>query len=482
MNFNVAEEREAGVGAQSNVAIARIIRFLSLRSARMTPLDVLRAHESDQQIRPEDCASQTPLPIQEGDRVGVVLFNLGGPSTPDEVEPFLYRLLMDPLFLDVPVGGRVRHWLAKSIAYARRESLRERYELIGGGSPVPRLAREQAGVLREHLQSRYGEPLGVEFRTYPAMRYGRPFPEEAAAEMEADGVDKVVLVPGYPQYSTAMTGSALAYWRALGAANERPSWPTTVVPEYAANPRYVQALSERIDEALQRFPRERREDVVLVFSAHDTVPNAQGRRQPPYCCHVQSTVEQVMRHREWDRPVRTAFQSMIGPSRWLSSSTPDTITTLVDRGHRAVLVVPLPFVTDHVNIRYDLDVSVRDRVEAHGIDHFEVTAGLNTHPLFIEALGEAAVAQLNVPADINHLRHGGNGHARTYPLRPLDQLPRLSIRHGAGACPRCGRRQGARRWTHPDQSAPPEASTDRPASPPSERASPAAESRSREDS
>jgi ferrochelatase (EC 4.99.1.1) len=448
----------------------------------MTPLDILRAHEPGRRTRPEDCASRTPLPIDEGDRVGVVLFNMGGPATLDDVEPFLYRLLMDPLFLDVPVGGRMRHWLATSIAYARAESLCERYELIGGGSPVPRLAHEQAEVLQGQLQARYGEPAGVEFRTYPAMRYGTPFPEEAAAAMAADGIDKVVLLPSYPQYSTATTGSALAYWEALGEAGERPSWPTTVVPEYAANPKYVQAVSERIDEALQRFPKGVRDDVALVFSAHDTIFNVRGQRKTPYCCHVHSTVEQVMRLRGRDRLFRTAFQEMIGPNRWLSSSTPAAITTLANQGRRAVLVIPITFVTDHVNIRYDLDVSVRETAEAHGVDHFEVTAGLNTHPLFIEALGEAALAQLDMPTDLSQLRHGGDGHTGAYPLRALGQLPRHPIRHETGACPSCGRQRGARRWTRPGQSPPPEPSTDRPASAPGDRSGPTAESRSREDS
>ncbi len=413
--------------------------------------------------------------------MGVVLFNLGGPSTLDEVEPFLYRLLMDPRLFDLPVGGRMRRWLAKSVAYLRGGTLRERYELIGGASPVPRRAQEQATVLQSHLDARYGDPAGVKFRVYSAMRYGRPFMEEAAADMEADGVDEVVLVPSYPQYSTGTTGSALAYWKALGARGERPSWPTTVVPEYAANPKYVQALSERIDEALQRFPRHVREEVALVFSAHGAVFGTQGPGKAPYCCHVHSTVEQVMQHRGRDRPFRTAFQSLIGPSHWLTPSTPDTIAALADQGQRAVLVVPVSFVTDHVNIRYDLDVDVRETAEAHGVDYFEVTAGLNTHPLFIEALGEATLAQLDVPTDANQPRHRGDGHTRAYPLRPFHQLPWHTVTRD-GPCPTCGRQRGARRWTRPDRPAQPETSTDRPASPPDERSSPAAESRSKEDS
>ena len=448
----------------------------------MTALDILRAHESSQRTSSDDVSSTTPLPIGEGDRVGVVLFNLGGPAALDEVESFLYRLLMDPALLDLPVGGRPRHWVAKSIAYFRASALREQYEMIGGGSPVPRLAREQAQVLQRHLQAQYGDPAGVDFRTYPAMRYGRPDPEAAASQMVADGVDKVVLLPSYPQYSIATTGSALAYWQALEAADERPSWPTTVVPEYAANPKYVQAVSERIDEALQRFPKGVRKEVALIFSAHDTVIRPSAQREDPYCCHAYSTVQQVMRRPERDEPFRVAFQGMMGPDHWLPSSPADTAAQLVDQGHRAVLVVPFTFVTDHVNTRYELDVEVRATAEAHGVEHFEVTAGLNTHPLFIEALGEATVAQLEMPVDINQLRHGGDGASRSYPLRPLSQLPRHDLRLGDTACPRCGRTSGARRWTRAKESTPLEPPSDRPAAPSNERSSPAGESRSKTDS
>lgn len=448
----------------------------------MTPRDVLRVYDSEQRTHFGDSVSESPLRIEDGDCVGIVLFNLGGPESLDEVEPFLYNLLMDPSFLDLPVGGRLRHWLAKSIAYMRAPSLRESYELIGGGSPLTRLAKEQAEALQGHLSEQYGESAEVDFNVYPAMRYGNPFPEEAASRIVEDGVDKVVLLPSYPQYSIATTGSALTYWDALAEAGERPSWPSTVVREYAAHPKYVQAVSERIDEALQRFPREVRDEVVLVFSAHDAVGRQRSEREDLYCCHVHSTVQQIMRLRGRDRPFYTAFQTMIGPSTWLSSSTSDSLNALAGQGHRSALVVPITFVTDHVNTSYELDVELRAEVEAQGIDHFEVTAGLNTHPLFIEALGEATVAQLDLPVDVNQLRLGGDGRSRTYSLRPLDELPRHDLDGSTVGCPDCGRTTGARQWTVPAQSTEPGVPSERSASHPNEPSNPTPESRSREES
>lgn len=425
----------------------------------MTPHDFLRLYDSSWASF-EDVGSESSLRIEEGDCVGVVLCNLGGPESLDGVEPFLYHLLMDPLFFDVPVEGRLRHWLATTGAYVRAKAMRERYEMIGGGSPLTRLAREQAQSLQGHLDSRYGQPTGVEFRTYSAMRYGSPSMEEVATQMDVDGVDKVVLLPAYPQFSTPTSGSALAYWTALAVADERPSWPTAVVPEYAANPKYVQAISERIDQALQRFPRSVRDDVALVFSAHDTVVQSREQRDDPYCCHVHSTVEQVMRLRNRDRPFHTAFQSVMGPDNWLSPSTPDTIRTLAGQGQQSVLIIPISFVTDHVNTRYDLDVEVRAQAEAQGIDHFEVTAALNTHPLHVEALGEATIAQLNLPVDVNQLRFEGDGQSRAYPLHPYSQRPQQEVNGHSTPCPDCGSTQGARRWTLPNRPAEPDAPSD----------------------
>lgn len=440
----------------------------------MTPLDFLRAYDGDRRILRGDYYSLSPLDVEEGDRVGVVLFNLGGPETLDEVEPFLYNLLMDPALLDVPVGGRIRHWLASSMARYRARSLREQYEVIGGGSPLPRLTEEQSEGLQRHLNDQYGGPTGIEFRTYPAMRYGEPSSSEAARTMEADDVDKVVLLPLYPQYSTSMTGSALAYWHALDEANEIPSWPTTTVTAYAANPKYVRALSERIDEALQRFPRAVRDEAVLVFSAFGTPFQDMGEREDSYCCHVHSTVEQIMRVRGRDRPFHTAFQNLIGPSHWLRPSTLETLETIVDRGGRAALVVPVSFVTDHVNTSYELDIEVRRAIEQYGMEYFEVTAGLNTHPLFIQALGEATVAQLDLPIDVNQLRYGGDGLAQNYPLRPLEDLPRHAPEDRSVYCPSCGSPVGARRWGSAEESAPASVSPEQPSvasDEPSEQAS-----------
>ena len=412
----------------------------------MTPRDFLDAYTFDRRIVDGGYYPSAPLRVDEGETVGIVMMNLGGPRTLEEVQSFLYNLYMDPASVPLPVGGVLRHWTCRALAAFRARSVCEDYEMIGGGSPLNRLTREQAQALEDHLHARYGQASDVTFCTYLAMRYGHPSSEEAAAAMEADGVDRVVLLPLYPHYSKSTTGSSLAYWHALDARNEMPSWPTTLVHEYAANPKYVQALSERIDEGLQRFPRAVRDDVHLVFSAHGAPQPDLTDHGDPYCCLVHATVDQVMRERNGDRPFHTAFRDCMGWTDGLSPSTSNMLRTVAAAGTDAVLVVPIAFLTDHLKTSYELDVQVREKAEAMGIRHYEVTSGLNAHPLLIEALGEATVSQLQLPVEVNQLRHGGDGLSHEYPLRPLDTLPRYAPQGRSMHCDSCNGQAAARCW------------------------------------
>lgn len=423
----------------------------------MTPLDFLRRYEHDERSFRGHYYPTTPLGVEEGDRVGVVLMNLGGPDALEDVEAFLYNLLMDPALLDLPVGGGLRHGACRALAAFYAESVQQEYELIGGGSPLTRLTHEQAQSLGQYLNDHFGEPTGIEFGTYVAMRHWHPFSEEAAAQMAEDEVDKVVLLPLYPQYSVATSGSSLAYWKALDERGNMPSWPTTAQLEYAANPKYVQALSERIDEGLQRFPTGQREDVELLFSAHGPPLRSAHRERDPYCCLVHSTVQRVMQYRGHDRPVHTGFQNRIGIRSGLSPSTPTTIQKLARDGVDSVLVVPLTLATDHLLTSYGLDIDARQQAEAAGIMHFEVTSPLNTHPLFIEALGEATISQLSLPVDVNQLRVGGDGLAQDYPLRPFAERPRFDEAARAARCDVCDASTPARRWAVSDDVPDPDA-------------------------
>ena len=417
----------------------------------MTPRQFLKEYTYDDRLVTGEYFSFDPLSISRGDTVGVVLLNLGGPDKLDDVAPFLYNLFMDPAIVDIPVGGILRHWLCKFISSRRSTHVGEDYKVIGGGSPINRLTREQAAALENRLMREYGEEAGVTFKTYMAMRYWHPFSEEAAEQMKADGVDKVVMLPLFPQYSKTTTGSSLYYWYTLQETDEIPRWDTTYVFEYASNPKYVQAVSERIDEALQRFPKDVRPDVHLLFSAHGTPLKEMQERRDPYCCLIHSSVGRVMAQRELDHSFHVSFQSKVGPMEWLTPSTVDKVQELAQEGVKGLVIVPIAFVTDHIETAFELDVEVRELAEEAGLKNFEVTSGLNCHPLFIEALAEATVSQLVLPNGIGRMSASGDGvpSGRAYPLRPLRTLSRFHPSERSTRCHQCEFVIEARRWDVP---------------------------------
>jgi ferrochelatase len=378
----------------------------------MTPYEFLRRYDresynSDPRMVNGQFFSGDKLDVEPGDTVGVVMLNLGGPDSEEAVEPFLYNLFMDPAIIDFSevvyfqARGRVRQAFSKVISYFRSQSVAEDYKEISddGGSPINPLTREQADSLEQRLNEQYAARTGVTFKTYMAMRYWEPFSEETAAQMEADGVDEVVLLPLYPQYSKTTTGASLVYWHELERAGEIPEWPTSFVFEYATYPKYIEALSERIDEGLARFPDEVRDDVHLLFSAHGTPLTEMKERRDPYCCLVHSTVKHLMEHRGHDHDFSTAFQSKVGPSKWLEPPTDDTVAELAEEGED-VLVVPVAFVTDHIETSYELAIEIPEELAEEGEpipEHYEVMPGLNSHPKFIEALADVTAAQLRLP-------------------------------------------------------------------------------------
>lgn len=417
----------------------------------MTPREFLKKYHFDERLVTGEYFASEPLYVERGDRIGVVLMNLGGPEKREDVAPFLYNLFMDPAIIDIPLPGVLRHPLCKLIASRRSMHVGDDYEVIGGGSPINRLTREQARTLESRLQRDYGEKAGVDFRTYIAMRYWHPLSEEAAASMRDDDVNKVVLLPLYPQYSKTTTGSSLVYWWMLDREGEIPHWDTTYVFEYAANPKYVQAVSERIDEALQRFPRQGRDEVHLVFSAHGTPLKEMKDRRDPYCCLIHSTVDRIMAQRGHDRPYHVSFQSKVGPGEWLTPSTVDKVTELARGGRESLLIIPVAFVTDHIETAFELDVELRQEAEENGCRHFEVTSGLNCHPLFIQALAEATVAQLKLPDGVGTVSASGDGSTSgvPYALQPLNALPRLRASERSARCNQCEFITEARRWDEP---------------------------------
>jgi ferrochelatase len=321
-------------------------------------------------------------------KLAVVLFQLGGPDSPQAVEPFLYNLFCDPDIIDFPGAWLARRPLAWWIAHRRAAVVREHYDAIGGHSPIRALTERQARRLEEALAPDF------DARCFIAMRYWRPLTQEAVAAVRSAPVDNLVLLPLYPQYSFATTLSSLKEWRRVSARTRAASLAPReiVIEEFHLHPQYIQALVRNIETALARFADRR--DAHLVFSAHG-LPLSLIARGDPYQRHVQETVAAVLARGAWPNSHTLCFQSRVGRQKWLEPSLTQTLERLPREGKRRLLVIPVSFVTEHIETLHEINIEAREHALASGVEQFEMMPALDDSPDFIAALASlvrAAVA------------------------------------------------------------------------------------------
>jgi len=307
-------------------------------------------------------------------RVGVILFQLGGPDSLAAIEPFLFNLFCDPDIIDFPFARLGRKALAKLISTTRARKVQHHYATIGGGSPIRRFTEQQARALEMKLM---GE--GVDARCFVAMRYWHPFTSDAIAQLQAAQCDEVVLLPLYPQYSSTTTGSSLNEWRRLF----RRDTPVHNVGHFYQHPTYLDALVEKVDEALSRFEVPSRAEI--VFSAH-SVPMSVIAKGDPYQRHIEETVRLLTARGAWPNRHRLCYQSKVGASKWLQPSLHRTLRDLAGAKVREVCIVPVAFVSDHVETLGEINHEGREEARRLGITHFEMSSGLNDSAKFISAL------------------------------------------------------------------------------------------------
>ncbi|HVI09743.1 MAG TPA: ferrochelatase [Candidatus Binatia bacterium] len=315
-------------------------------------------------------------------RVGVVLFQLGGPDTLAAIEPFLFNLFCDPDIIDFPFARIGRRPLAKIISATRSRKVQHHYATIGGGSPIRRFTERQAQALEAELNDQ-----GINARCFVAMRYWHPFTAEAVAEIEAAGCDEIVLLPLYPQYSSTTTGSSLNEWNRRFHGNV----PVRKVGPFYRHPAYIDSVVEKIDQALARFADRDRPE--LVFSAH-SVPLSVIAKGDPYQRHIEETVSLLMQRGGWRNRHSLCYQSKVGASKWLQPSLHRTLHELAEENKREVCIVPVAFVSDHVETLGEIDHEAREQARRLGFTQFEMTAGLNDSPKFIAALAQLVTEAL----------------------------------------------------------------------------------------
>jgi protoporphyrin/coproporphyrin ferrochelatase len=320
-------------------------------------------------------------------KYGIVLLQLGGPDSLDAVEPFLYNLFRDPDIINYPFSFLFRKRLARYIAKKRSPKIREHYHHMGGKSPILELTEAQGRALEEKLKET--RPVKVVI----AMRYWKPFTDEAIQQLKQKGITDVVLLPLYPHYSISTTGSSLNEWNRAVKRRQVGHWNVKIVREYPTHDDFIASFVDRINEALDRFPPDKRESVHLVFSAHGT-PVKLVRKGDPYKFQIMDTVNAIMRQGMYKQNHTLCYQSRVGPEKWLEPFTDDTVERLAKESVKNMLIVPVAFVSEHIETLYELDVEVREIAEEHGVEQFEVMPALNDHPKYIDALADLTLSAI----------------------------------------------------------------------------------------
>jgi ferrochelatase len=243
------------------------------------------------------------------------MLNLGGPKTLDEVGPFLLRLFADREIIQLPA----QRWLGPFIARRRTHAVQENYRAIGGGSPILHWTETQGtGMIRwlDRLS-----PTSAPYRFYVAFRYAPPFSEEALRQMRADGVSRAVAFTQYPQFSCSTTGSSLnELWRAARREGLEEAFSWSVIDRWPTHPGFIDAMTRSVLAGLEQFPVGERDQVLLLFSAH-SLPLDVIDRGDAYPQEVGTSVQAVMEHLGFSHEYLLAYQSEVGPVRWLGPST-----------------------------------------------------------------------------------------------------------------------------------------------------------------
>ena len=306
---------------------------------------------------------------------GLVLLNMGGPDSIEAVEPFLFNLFADRDLIQLPLGALLQRPFARLISHFRAKRVRENYRLIGGRSPLLDWTRRQTeGIARE---------LGANVRPYVAMRYWHPRAAETVRQMAADGVEQAVVLSMYPHYTGATTGSSLKDFAAAVAAIH-PRLNYSVIEQWYDWPGYLDALAARVQEGLQAFPAAG--PIHILFSAH-ALPQKFIDRGDPYLEHVLETVRGVM-ERVGKVPFHLGFQSRSGPVKWMEPGTAEVLDRLAADGSQAVLMVPVSFVSDHIETLQEIDMEYRAHAAAKGIRHFSRSPSLNDSPDFLRGMAD----------------------------------------------------------------------------------------------
>lgn len=319
-------------------------------------------------------------------KIAIVLFNLGGPDTSKDVQPFLKNLFKDPAIIGAPLP--IRWFLARLISSTRASSAKKNYAMMdaGGGSPLLAETKKQAAALTETLEALLP---GDYVRCFIAMRYWHPFTQEAAQEVKAWGADEVVLMPLYPQFSTTTTGSSLKAWE---KAYKKPSKTVCCYP-FAEG--LISAHVEKIMDAHKCAGEP--ENVRLLLSAHG-LPEKIVRKGDPYQWQCEAMCEMIAGRLPSDWEIVPCYQSRVGPMKWIGPATEDTVAEAAREG-KNILIAPIAFVSEHIETLVELGEEYRLVAEQNGAPSYTRVEALGVHDEFISMLADEIIITLeeNLP-------------------------------------------------------------------------------------
>jgi len=321
-----------------------------------------------------DKRSEPDLPQVNNIRVCVLLANMGGPESADEVRPFIKSLFNDPCIMQIP--GPIRWLVSTMLSTFRAPNVRRHYAHIGGKSPLKELTQIQAEKTRQQLKSQYPN-----IAVRPVYSYSRPRIGEAVQQALADGYEKLVVLPMYPQYSRATRGS-IDHDLKLAMKKTGARDKIEIIEPYYDHPLYIKATTELLTEDLPNI--DPRQPFRVIFTAH-ALPQSYIDGGDPYREQIEKTIALVLKQVPLENWV-LSFQSKVGPVKWMQPSTIDTVRETASLGFKQVLIIPIGFVCDHLETLYELDIELAEIAREAGIEKFVRGAVFNDHDVFIDLL------------------------------------------------------------------------------------------------
>ena len=306
----------------------------------------------------------------------VILFNLGGPDSQESVEPFLFNLFYDPAIINLP--KIFRYPLAKFISKRRAPIAKAIYKEIGGSSPILKLTQDQANSLEQSLNT---NEKGFIYKVFITMRCWHPRATETVNLVKDFDPSEIVLLPLYPQYSAATSGSSISEWKEIAKKNNLNT-NTSIICCYPQDLKFVKAHSELIKKKIQGL-----DEFKLIFSAHG-LPEKNIKNGDPYQWQVEQSVSKIMEEINDDNiDYIISYQSKVGPLKWIGPSTEDVIVEN-SKKEKHLVIIPIAFVSEHSETLVELDIEYEKLARKNGCKKYIRIEALGINEYFIESLSD----------------------------------------------------------------------------------------------